>query len=287
MNLFQAAGFPFSNVGLSKTWVGFGSPSFKMDALFEMHRKNADAVVSANYVVLDGLNRLAQRQGELFAATVNDYTKVTRDVFAGASLEEKASSQVGAVRHVYASSVASLRELSDIAVNTNVTVADILTNRLARCCIASIGIKNPISTVFDCHSECSSTSAMKDVPMNSFQAAGFPFANTDLTKAWAHFKMPSLNIGALLEAHRKNAAALINANQVVFDGLKTLAQRQGDLFKTTVEDCSRVTSDLLVGVSFEERASKQADATRHIYVSSRCPFPRAVRHRGQSQRHCS
>ena len=101
-----------------------------MDALFEMHRKNADAVVSANYVVLDGLNRLAQRQGELFAATVNDYTKVTRDVFAGASLEEKASSKVGAVRHAYASSVASLQELSDISVNTNVTVVDILTTRV-------------------------------------------------------------------------------------------------------------------------------------------------------------
>ena len=108
--------------------------------------------------------------------------------------------------------------------------------------------------------------------MNSFQAAGFPFANTDLTKAWAHFKMPSLNIGALLEAHRKNATALTNANEVVFDGLKTLAQRQGDLFKTTVEDCSRVTSDLLVGASFEERASKQADATRHIYVSAVARF---------------
>ena len=129
MNLFQAAGFPFSNVGLSKTWVSFGSPSFKMDALLEMHRKNADAVVSANYVALDGLNRLAQRQGELFAATVNDYTKVTRDVFAGASLEGKASSR-DAVRHVHVSSIASLRELSDIAVNTNVAVTDILTNRV-------------------------------------------------------------------------------------------------------------------------------------------------------------
>ena len=130
MNLFQAAGFPFSNAGLPKTWVSFGSPSFRMDALFEMHRKNADAVVSANYVVLDGLDRLAQRQGELFAATVNDYTKATRDLFARASFEEKASRQVGAVRHVYASSVASLQELSDIAVNTNVTVADILTSRV-------------------------------------------------------------------------------------------------------------------------------------------------------------
>ena len=130
MNLFQAAGFPFSNAGLPKTSISFGSPSFKMDTLFEVQRKNADAVVSANYVVLDGLNRLAQRQGELFAATVNDYTKVTRDLFAGASLEEKSSSQVGAVRDVYASSVSSLRELSDIAVNTNVTVAEILTTRV-------------------------------------------------------------------------------------------------------------------------------------------------------------
>jgi phasin family protein len=130
MNLFQAAGFPFSNAGLSKTWVGLGAPSFKIGALFEMHRKTADAVVSANYVVLDGLHKMAQRQGELFAASVNDYTKVTRDVFARASLEEKASSQVGAVRDAYASSVASLRELSDIAVNTNVTVADILTTRV-------------------------------------------------------------------------------------------------------------------------------------------------------------
>ena len=108
--------------------------------------------------------------------------------------------------------------------------------------------------------------------MESFQAAGFSFANTDLTKAWAHFKMPSLNVGALLEAHRKNAAALINANQVVFDGSKTLAQHQGDLLKKTVEDCSRVASDLLVGASFEERASKQADATRHTYVSAVARF---------------
>ena len=78
MNIFQAAGFPFSNADLSKTWVGLGAPSFKIDALFEMHRKTADAVVSANYVVLDGLHKMAQRQGELFAASVNDYTKVTR-----------------------------------------------------------------------------------------------------------------------------------------------------------------------------------------------------------------
>jgi phasin family protein len=108
--------------------------------------------------------------------------------------------------------------------------------------------------------------------MNSFQAASFPFANADLTKAWINFKLPSLNIEALLEAHRKNAAALTDANQVAFDGLKTLAKHQGDLFKTTVDDYSKVTSDVLVATSFEERATKQADAARHVYLSTVARF---------------
>lgn len=104
--------------------------------------------------------------------------------------------------------------------------------------------------------------------MNSFQAAGFPFVNADLTGAWSNLKLPSAKIGELLEVHRKNVSALTNANQAVFDGLRTLAHCQGELFKTTVNDCSKVTRDVLTGASFEERATKQADAARHIYVSS-------------------
>lgn len=99
-------------------------------------------------------------------------------------------------------------------------------------------------------------------------AANFPFVDADLTKAWVDFRMPALGFEALLEAHRKNAAAFANASQVAFDGLKTLAQRQGDLFKTTVDDCSNVTNDVLGAASFEEKATKQADAARQIYLSN-------------------
>jgi len=109
---------------------------------------------------------------------------------------------------------------------------------------------------------------MKDVPMNSFQAAGFPFVSADLTRMWSILKLPSLKIGELLEVHRKNASALTNANQVVFDGLTTLAQRQGELFKATVNDCSKVTYDVLGGAPLAEKATKQADAARHMCVSS-------------------
>jgi phasin family protein len=108
--------------------------------------------------------------------------------------------------------------------------------------------------------------------MNSLQAVGWTSANTDLTKAWSFPKYPTLNVEALLEVHRKNAAALTKANQVVFAGLKTLAQRERDLFKSSVDDYTNVTSDVLTGTSVEERATKQVDVAGHIFASSVARF---------------
>jgi phasin family protein len=104
--------------------------------------------------------------------------------------------------------------------------------------------------------------------MNALQTARFPFANTDMTKAWSIFRFPSINFEALFEAHRKNAAALTRASQVVFDGLKTLAQCERNLFKSTIDDYTKATSDFLASASIEERATKQADAARQIFVSN-------------------
>lgn len=100
--------------------------------------------------------------------------------------------------------------------------------------------------------------------MNSLQTAGFPFAYTDLIKAWVNFELPFLSTAALREAHRKNAAALTNASQVVIECLQTLAQRQAQLFKSTIDDYSKVTRDVLAGISFQERVTNQADISRHI-----------------------
>jgi len=91
---------------------------------------------------------------------------------------------------------------------------------------------------------------------------------SSLQTAWVDFKVPSLNVEALLDTQRKNAAALSTANQIAFDGFKALAQRQGELVKTTVDDYSKAAGDVLAAASFEERATKQADAARHIYASA-------------------
>lgn len=105
--------------------------------------------------------------------------------------------------------------------------------------------------------------------MSSSQAtsSSFPFANPDLARTWMDLKLPSLTAATLIEAQHKNAAAIGNANQVIFDGLKTLLHRQGFLLTASVETGSRVTRDFLAAQSFEERAAKQADAARDTYFS--------------------
>jgi hypothetical protein len=98
-------------------------------------------------------------------------------------------------------------------------------------------------------------------------ASSSPFAIADLTGSWTGLNLPSVTIASLLEAQHKNAAALGSANQAALDGLKTLLHRQGALLAASVDTYNRVTSDLLAADSFEERAAKQADATRDAYVS--------------------
>jgi hypothetical protein len=90
--------------------------------------------------------------------------------------------------------------------------------------------------------------------MNSLQVAGFPFAYTDLTKSWVNFGLPFLAFAGLREAHRKNAAALTSASQVMIDCLQTLAQRQAQLFKSTIDDYSKVARGV----------ANQADSSRQV-----------------------
>jgi phasin family protein len=109
--------------------------------------------------------------------------------------------------------------------------------------------------------------------MTSFQAAGnFPFTRSTYSKPASYFSWASLNVATLLEIYQRNMAALANANQVAFDGLTTLMQRQATLFNATIEDCSRGMNDVLAAASMEAKASRQADTARHSYESAAARF---------------
>ena len=88
---------------------------------------------------------------------------------------------------------------------------------------------------------------------------GNPFANFDFTKMMSEFKMPGVDLEALTEAQRKNAEAVTKANQVAFEGMQRLAQRQTQIVTEAMEEAARAAQALAGGESPDKKAAAQAE----------------------------
>ena len=92
-----------------------------------------------------------------------------------------------------------------------------------------------------------------------------PFADFDFTKIAGEFKMPNVNVESFVETGRKNFAALTTAGTSTVETMKTIAQRQGDMFRAAMEDFSKHGSEVLAAATVEEKAAKQIDFVKKSY----------------------
>src|SRR6478672_10302720 len=84
----------------------------------------------------------------------------------------------------------------------------------------------------------------------------------DFTKIAGEFKLPVVNVESVVETGRKNFTAMTTASTAAF---KTIAQRQGDMFRAAMEDFSKHGSDVMGAASIEEKAAKQVDFAKKSY----------------------
>ncbi|HZQ02284.1 MAG TPA: TIGR01841 family phasin [Reyranella sp.] len=92
-----------------------------------------------------------------------------------------------------------------------------------------------------------------------------PFADFDFTKIAGEFKLPTVNVETLVETGRKNFAALTTAGTTTVESMKTIAQRQGDMFRAAMEDFSKHGSEVLAAATVEEKTTKQIDFVKKSY----------------------
>ncbi|MBS0520409.1 MAG: phasin family protein [Proteobacteria bacterium] len=95
-----------------------------------------------------------------------------------------------------------------------------------------------------------------------------PFADFDFSKIAGEFKFPALNVESIVEANRKNLAAMTSASTSAVESLKTIAQRQGDMIRAAMEDLSKHGSEVLAAATMEEKAAKQIDFAKKSYDSA-------------------
>jgi phasin family protein len=92
-----------------------------------------------------------------------------------------------------------------------------------------------------------------------------PFADFDFTKIAGEFKIPAVNVETMVETGRKNFAAMTTVGTAAVESMKTIAQRQGDMFRAAMEDFSKHGSEVLAAATIEEKAAKQIDFAKKSY----------------------
>lgn len=130
MNLLTLGVLPSAFTDLTKAWTNFGLSFPNIEALREAQHKNAATLTSINQAIFEGLKTAAQLQTEFFQSAIDDYRKVTEDVLASSSFQERAAKQADINGRVCLSSLGHVREMSDVAVGANVSAVDILNTRV-------------------------------------------------------------------------------------------------------------------------------------------------------------
>jgi phasin family protein len=92
-----------------------------------------------------------------------------------------------------------------------------------------------------------------------------PFADFDFSKIAGEFKLPAVNVESMVETGRKNFAAMTTASTTAVESMKAIAQRQGDMIRSAMEDFSKHGSDVMSAATIEEKATKQIDFAKKSY----------------------
>ncbi len=91
------------------------------------------------------------------------------------------------------------------------------------------------------------------------------FGEMDLEKMMKEFKMPGVDVDALMTSQRKNLEAIGEANKVAMEGMQAVATRQAEIMREAMEEMAKATKDLSAIGSPQEASGKQADAAREAF----------------------
>ena len=97
-----------------------------------------------------------------------------------------------------------------------------------------------------------------------FQAEFSKWAG-DFGKYFVNGKAPSFDFDAVFALQRKNVEAFTQANQLAFDGVKQVAQRQAEIARKAFEEFGKVTKELTSVGTPEDKFAKQADLAKTAF----------------------
>lgn len=87
----------------------------------------------------------------------------------------------------------------------------------------------------------------------------------EFSKMLKSYKLPGVDMDAVVAAQRKNVEALTSANRVAFEGMQAVAKRQAEILQETMNEASKALDSLSKAGSPTEAAAKQADLAKDAF----------------------
>ena len=105
---------PFTDFDFTKIAGEFKLPTVNVETVVETARKNFTAMTTANTAAVETMKTIAQRQGDMVRAALEDFSKHGSEVLAAATVEEKAIKQIDFMKKSYETAFANTKELADL-----------------------------------------------------------------------------------------------------------------------------------------------------------------------------
>ena len=122
---------PFTDYDFTKIAGEFKLPTVNVETMVETARKNFAMMTSANTAAVETMKAIAQRQGDMVRAAMEDFSKHGSDVLAAATMEEKAIKQIDFAKKSYDLAIANTKELADLYTKSQTQAFEALNARIA------------------------------------------------------------------------------------------------------------------------------------------------------------
>lgn len=96
-------------------------------------------------------------------------------------------------------------------------------------------------------------------------AANNPFLNGNFGKLAETFKVPQIDLEAIMAFQRKNLDAFTAANKAVSEAIRTIITRQTDMLSAAMKEAMGASRDMMKVSDPQQAASNQAELTKAAF----------------------
>lgn len=100
---------------------------------------------------------------------------------------------------------------------------------------------------------------------NPFGEFDFTKMMMDPSKLIGEFKVPGVDVEAVVSSQRRNLEALSQANQLAIEGMQAVARRQAEIFRQMMEEASQAMKDIMTAGSPEDKAGRQTELAKEAF----------------------